>query len=124
MLGSASIGPLGPVGELHRSYSKAADLPAVIEYGAGEVDLDLSSLQLTENRDLDIRVRAGSVVLKLPVGVTSKIDYSIKAGSYNFVGAERGGGDLTGSETVPKGSGDPVLTIRVDLDLGELKVTS
>jgi phage shock protein PspC (stress-responsive transcriptional regulator) len=124
MLGTASIGPLGPVGELHRSYSSAADMPAVIEYGAGEVDLDLSSLQLTEDRDLDIRVRAGSVALKLPVGVTSEIDYSIKAGEYKFGGVERDGVDLIGTEAVPRGSGDPVLRIRVDLDLGEVRVTS
>ena len=124
MLGTASIGPLGPVGELRRTYTSAAEMPEVIEFAAGEVDLDLSGLQLTQDRDLDIRVRAGSVALQLPVGVTSEIDYSIKAGSYNFVGAERGGGGLTGSDTVPRGSGDPVLRIRVDLDLGEVRVTS
>jgi hypothetical protein len=124
LLGTASIGPLGPVGELHRSYSSGADLPAAIEFGAGEVDLDLSSLQLTEDRDLDIRVRAGSVALKLPVGVTSEIDYSIKAGEYKFVGAERDGINLMGTESIPRGSGDPVLRIHLDLDLGEVLVTS
>jgi phage shock protein PspC (stress-responsive transcriptional regulator) len=124
MLGTAFIGPLGPVGELHRSYSSAAEMPAVIEFGVGDVELDLSRLQLTDDRDLNIRVRAGSVALQLPVGVTSEIDYSIKAGDYNFLGVERGGGDLIGTETVPRGSGEPVLRIRVELDLGEVKVTS
>ena len=124
MLGTASIGPLGPVGELHRSYSSAAELPAAIEFGAGEVELDLSKLQLTEDRDLDIRVRAGSVALQLPVGVSSELDYSIKAGEFNFGGVDRDGVDLIGSETVPKGSGGPVLRIRVEIGLGEVTVSS
>lgn len=124
MLAAASIGPLGPVGKVRRSYSSAAELPATIEWGVGDVRVDLSRLQLLEGRDLAISVRAGTLALQLPVGVASEIEYNVMAGEYNGIGGKRDGLDLTGTETVARGSGGPVLRIRVDLDVGNLRVSS
>ena len=119
---SLVIPPVPNVGEVHRSYSTAAELPERIDLGAGKVELDLSALQLTEDTDLTVKVGAGSVALELPVRVTSEVNYSIDAGEFNGSFNAREGLSITGTETVTRGSGSPVLRIWIDVDLGEVLV--
>ena len=54
-----------------RAYTGAADLPASVELGVGELDLDLSGLDLRTDRDLAIKLGAGTVTLHLPAATTS-----------------------------------------------------
>ena len=121
---SLIVPPIPEVGEVHRSYSTAAELPARLDLGAGEVKLDLSGLQLAQDTDFTVKLGAGSVELQLPVGVTSEVNYSVDAGEYNGSFRARDGLNLTGTETVARGSGSPVLRIWIDVDVGEVRVTS
>lgn len=112
------------VGELHRAYGSAAEIPAAVHYAAGDVDLDLRRLQLTGDRDLAIHVGAGSVNLTLPQDVATEISWKVKAGSANLGnGDSLDGFDLAGNSSYPAAKpGAPTLRIAVNVDLGDLEV--
>lgn len=112
------------VGELHRAYGSVAEVPAAINYAAGDVDLDLSGLRLTGDRELAIHVGAGSVNLTLPKDANTEVTWKVKAGSVDTGdGNSRDGFDLAGTSSYPAAeAGAPTLRIAVNVDLGELAV--
>lgn len=112
------------VGSLERTYAAAAELPATVEYSAGDVNLDLTRLQLVGDRDLAIHVGAGSVNLQLPADVATEVTWKVKAGSVVLGDADsRDGFDLAGTTSYPAARpGAPTLRITVNVDLGDLEV--
>lgn len=111
------------VGAQTHAYTSAAQLPERMELGAGEVNLDLSGLELTADESLRIKLGAGNVELALPVGYTTVVNYSIGAGEFHGqVGEPQEGVGLKGTQTYESGAGKPVLRIDVEVGLGEVQV--
>ncbi len=116
------VPPMPGVGTVRQAYTGAADLPASVELGVGELDLDLSGLDLRTDRDLAIKLGAGSVTLHLPAAATSDVIYSVDAGEYRTPEVSREGTNLNGTDTFVKGVELPVLRVHVDVDVGEVEV--
>ncbi|MFT4108318.1 PspC domain-containing protein [Propionicimonas sp.] len=114
-------------GERAYSFRSGADLPASIELQAGELTVDLSRLELASDQSLSVHVGAGQLNLVVPSGVTTQVDWTVKAGEYNAtgtsVGESRGGFDLEGSTPYPAGGGGThTLRVVAEVGLGELDV--
>ncbi|MGC3995900.1 MAG: PspC domain-containing protein [Propionicimonas sp.] len=124
----SSLGVRVPeAGERAYTYLSGADLPPSIELQAGELTLDLSRLDLASDQSLSVRVGAGQLNLVVPAGVTTQVDWTVKAGEYNATGTSYGesrdGFDLEGSTRYPAtGDGTHTLHIVADVGLGELDV--
>ncbi len=122
MMGSATAIRLADVGDYHRVVTTGSELSDVT-VTAGDVALDLSKLDLTADRDLTIKVNAGSVDLTLPAEVTSQVTWKVGMGSFDTEGVSRDGFDLSGVNSYPATiPGAPTLKVTVDVDLGELAV--
>lgn len=122
MMGSASAIRLADVGDYHRVVTTGGELSDVT-VTAGDVALDLSKLDLTADRQLTIKVNAGSVDLTLPAQVTSEVTWKVGMGSFDTEGVSRDGLDLSGVNSYPATiPGAPTLKVTVDVDLGEVAV--
>ncbi|WP_256991061.1 PspC domain-containing protein [Rhodococcus sp. 06-235-1A] len=92
-----------------------ADLAPTYDVGLGELTLDLTGLDLTENRTIEIDVALGSAVVTVPNTMNLDTKCDTVLGS-----AECGSPGLRiGSAARPDA---PVLTIEGDVALGDLKV--
>ncbi|MFI8567858.1 PspC domain-containing protein [Rhodococcus sp. NPDC078407] len=116
---ASAVGPMdmgnGASGTQRIAPLTAAELAPKYEIGAGELDLDLTSLTLTENDSMEIDVAFGQAVVTVPN--TMKIDTTCEA----FMGSTDCGnsGIQVGSAAAPDA---PVLTIEGNVFLGDLKV--
>jgi len=89
-----------------------AELDATYDVGMGELELDLTGLDLTEDRTVEIDVALGSASVTVPDSMNVIVQCEATLGSCP-----------TDSRFGPgTSSDDPVLTIVGDLALGELKV--
>ncbi len=118
---------LPTVGEKHYAYTSAADLPPSISLSAGELTVDLSRLDLTSDRTIDLHVGAGQLTVILPTGAASQVDWAVKTGEFNDSGtteAVQSGMDLSGSSGYARSGtvGAGTLHVRADVDFGELDV--
>lgn len=113
---------LAEVGEVQQSYSSAADLPAEVSVGLGEVTLDLADLTLATDAATTVRVGAGTATLILPAEVNSEVAWTVKAGEYHSSGQERSGIDLSGLDTFTPDPGGPVLRVVASVEAGTLEV--
>ncbi|MGV8872997.1 MAG: PspC domain-containing protein [Rhodococcus sp. (in: high G+C Gram-positive bacteria)] len=89
-----------------------ADLDTTYSVGAGELDLDLTGLDLTEDRRVEIDVAMGSASVTVPESMSVTVECEAALGTCP---TETRFGPGTGLDA-------PVLTIVGDLALGELKV--
>lgn len=115
------------VGELRRAYSSGANLPPQLALSAGELTVDLSSLQLTGDQSIDVHVGTGQLNLILPAGTTTEVDWTVKSGEFNDTASggreSRDGFDLKGSKLYAASTTQtPTLHINASVDLGELDV--
>lgn len=113
---------LAEVGDVQQSYSSAADLPAEVSVGLGEVTLDLADLTLAADAATTVRVGAGTATLILPTEVNSEVVWTVKAGEYHSSGQERSGIDLSGLDTYTPHPGGPVLRVVASVEAGTLEV--
>ena len=98
-------------------------MPPDVTVSAGDVTLDLSSLDLAADRELVIKVNAGSVKLTLPADVASEVTWNVGAGEFDAPGVSRDGFDLSGVNSYPATvAGAPTLHVTVDVDLGDVEV--
>jgi len=125
LLVSPQVHNQGQVGDSAVRYTSADQLPPSIDVLAGDLDVDLTGLNLTGSRTLTINVRAGDVHLRLPASVASEVDWDVSAGDVKLNGADQEktglgsvGGTSSGSST-SQGS----VTIRVNVAVGDLEVT-
>lgn len=116
--------PAPRVGEITQAFTAADELPDAVELTAGEIDLDLSRVQLLTDRTLTVQVGAGSVRLVLPDDQPTLVDWTVKAGAVApGDGTSQDGLHLAGSTGLPATEpGAATLRIRVVVDLGELEV--
>ena len=89
-----------------------ADLDTSYRVGAGELDLDLTGLDLTESRRVEIDVMFGQAVVTVPDSMNVNVECEAALGTCP-----------TDTRFGPRAGTDaPVLTVVGDLALGELKV--
>ena len=123
MMGSAATIRLADVGDVNRVITTTSELPTDVTVSAGDVTLDLSSLDLAADRELVIKVNAGSVKLTLPADVASEVTWKVSAGEFDAPGVSRDGFDLSGVNSYPATvAGAPTLHVTVDVDLGDVEV--
>ena len=123
MMGSAAAVRLSDVGDYKRIVTTSSELPAAVNLSAGDVTLDLSALTLTTDRQLTIKVNAGSVDLTLPARVASEVTWKVSAGEFDTEGVSRDGFDLSGVNSYPAAiAGASTLHVTVDVDLGDVEV--
>lgn len=113
----------GKVGSLDTAYTTGAELPSRIEYSAGDVRVDLSSLQLTADQAVTIDVGAGEVDLVLPKNAHTQLAWSVGAGEYNQFGNSTTGTGISGGLNVNDSATAPTLTINLKIGVGEARVT-
>lgn len=127
LLGSPQLHSSAKVGDTTASYTSAEQLPPSIDVLAGDVDLDLSALELTGSRTLAINVRAGDVRLRLPRSVTTEVNWDVAAGDTRLgnLGPASGGNGFgsNGSLRTADSQGSGTLTIQVHVDLGDLELS-
>ena len=113
---ASAVGPLdldnSVAGNQRVAPLTAAELDPVYKVGAGELDLDLTGLTLTENDNVKIEVAFGSASVTVPDSMNVTVECEAAMGSCP-----------TDTQFGPGTSADdPVLKIVGDLALGELKV--
>lgn len=114
---------IGIVGDVTRTYTSAAELPAELDVLAGDARLDLTDLQLTGSREFDVHVRVGDVQLQLPEKVASKVDWTVKLGDARIRGGSftQSFGQSGSFDSTPSAA-TGLLTIKVIVEAGDLEV--
>lgn len=113
--------PPGVVGDVNRSVTSESDLTPV-KVAVGDVQLDLSSLDLTANRTLDVEVGTGDVAITLPDNEAARVVWQVGLGDVTIPGASNerlGGHEFTES---PAGGAGHQLTVQVKIGAGDLRV--
>lgn len=113
--------PPGVVGDVQRSVTSESELTPV-KVGVGDVRLDLSNLDLTANRTLDVEVGTGDVAITLPAKEATRVVWQVGLGDVTVPGVSAN--TPAGNEFVeaPPGTDDHQLTIQVKIGAGDLKV--
>lgn len=106
------------------TYTGATVLPPEISATAGDLSLDLSGLELTDDTALQLTLGAGDVTLRLPKGLNSTVTWNIVAGDVTVPGDPAASGLNLAGTTSHKagGAAAPTLTIHVALKAGSLEV--
>lgn len=110
-------------GAIERVIAEPAQLPAAIEMGAGDVNLDLSRLSLNEDRQLAIKVGVGDVRVKLPATTASELTWNVRVGESRIDGESHSGVGLGGGAIFGGAQSDPTLTMTIEVAVGDLEVT-
>ncbi len=97
----------------------AADLDDSYDIDVGTISLDLSELTLERSRTVEITADAGRVSLVLPESVTTEVVGTVDVGSIRMPDNRSFGTDL--EDTYQSGA-DPILTLEVAIDAGDLVV--
>jgi phage shock protein PspC (stress-responsive transcriptional regulator) len=125
LLASPQLDGPGRVGDSAQRYTSAEELPPSIDVLAGDVDLDLSALEVTGSHQLTVNVRAGDVRLRLPVSTASEVNWKVSAGEVTVGGQGQGSsgfGTVGGMSSTGSGPGSGSLTVTVNVDLGDLDI--
>jgi predicted membrane protein len=114
----------GQLGDVKVRYTAADQLPPSLDVIAGNVDVDLSGLTMSESRTLTINVRAGDVRLRLPQSVATEVNWDVSAGevSVNGLGQDQSGISAVGGMSTSGSTSQGSVTVHVNLALGDLKV--
>lgn len=123
LMGATAVQPIGEIGDVNRAFATSEELPAGLNVSAGDLTVDLSRLELAGDRDLDLKVGAGSLDLVLPKDVAAELTWNVGAGEFDAPGMESHDGfDLAGSTSFAAAAGAPTLHIRLDVGLGDITV--
>ena len=104
------------------SITDPTQLPARIEVAAGTHTVDLSALSLDEDRTVTIVQDAGSLTLLLPKSADVSARYQVDMGRVETPQQNAQGMDIDVSEWYSATAGRPVLTVVVELDMGNVEV--
>ena len=102
------------------TYSTAESLPAQLKLPSGEATVDLSEMPVTEDRSVTVEMVAGSLHVRLPEAGRVRVIASTKVGELQVLDQQREG--MNQSLDVTDGPGEPVLTLNLDLGVGEVRV--
>lgn len=92
--------------------ASAADLESRYQLTMGDATLDLRSVQLTENRTVDIDVRMGEVNVLVPADMTVRTHCDVSLGEMQCPQGLSG----------PNTPGAPVLDLNIDVNMGNVEV--
>lgn len=111
----------GTVGQGQVVVEDAADLQADYEHVAGELRLDLRSLELDEDATTRLAVGAGEVEVLLPEDLPVEVDAAATVGQLSVLGMHRAG--VGPRVEVADGQGEATLFLEIRVGAGELLVT-
>ena len=121
----ATLGNLGDgVGDQTYRVSSPADLSQTYKLGVGELEVDLSNVQLPAGRT-PLRLRAGIGRIHLVVPQDAVVAYRAKAdaGDLMILGEERSGWKVvTSGREAPLTAGGPVLVVDAKVGVGEIEI--
>lgn len=106
----------------YRAITDASELPSQIQVGMGTHTVDLSGLSLDEDRTVTVVQDAGSLTLILPASAAVSARYEVDMGRVETPQHRVQGMDLSVSESYAVAPGEPVLTVLVELDMGNVEV--
>jgi len=130
LLGAFGIAAATPVpisagaGEKVERPLTAAALKPSYELGVGELDLDLSALELGPGTtSVDASVGAGELVITVPEGVALEIDAHAGVGEVDILGETDDGIDVDRTLTLAgSSSAAPLLELEADVGFGAIEV--
>jgi phage shock protein PspC (stress-responsive transcriptional regulator) len=113
-------------GDITRTPTTAATVPASLRTGAGEVVLDLTQVQdlsALDGRHVFLKSGIGRVEVIVPAGLSVRVDAEVSgAGHVVLFGDERGGVGLADSLRHTAGPGTPELELDVRVSVGEIEI--
>lgn len=115
------------VGVRTLSYHSAAQLPAADHQRSGQLTVDLSELNLTQNLTYTATVDQGRLIVILPSEDAAKINYRVQQGMAQLPETEiQVGEQLTGNATwsAAATAGEPTITLDLRVQQGQLEVRS
>ena len=102
-----------------------AVLPPEISATVGDLELDLSGLELKQDTTLAVSLGVGDLTVKLPPGVNAAVTWDVGAGTASLPGGPQDEGlNLSGTQSVSGDPAAPTLTLQVSLKAGTLEVVS
>jgi phage shock protein PspC (stress-responsive transcriptional regulator) len=122
---AAQVVPSEPLGHTERRYSRVADLPRTPEiFEAGQAEVDLSELVLTEDATYTAQLDVGQLEVTVPDDVNVEVRYGLDLGAVEGLGQQLDTGfDLHGVEELPGAvEGRPTLTLDLTVDAGQVAV--
>ncbi len=123
--------PVSPVTQLDdwqtssKVYTQVADLPGGGDASdVGQLEVDLSGLQVIRDVSYRAQVGAGRLDITVPSDVNVVLHYGVDAGVVTTYGQQVSGTDLhdSASDRAVLDPDRPTLTLDLDVDLGELQV--
>ena len=111
-------------GEKLERPSTAASLQPSYELGVGELELDLSAIELRSGTtSVDASVGAGELVITVPAGVALEIDAHAGLGELDILGERDDGIDVDRTLTLAGSTPDaPLLQLEADVGFGSIEV--
>jgi hypothetical protein len=106
----------GGIGQRSIHVTEEANLAPAYDVGVGELNLDLSDLELTEPAEVDITVGAGDVTLTLPPDVAVDVSASAGAGRVDLLGQTSDGLSVHRTYT-SEDFETAIVTLTVDIDV-------
>ena len=123
VVSAADIDLRGGVGERDYRPASVAALRPEYRVGAGQLKLDLRSLDLPAVRtDVKLVVGVGEAVVRLPEGACVSTDAQIGVGQADLPGGDGHGGlDVSVADAAPR-AGRPVVHVNADIGVGHLQI--
>ena len=118
----ADTSPRGGFGDRTWQATSTEDLRETYRLGGGDAALDLSDLELTEDREVEVSVWAGELLVLVPADANVEVDGHVGMGELYVLGERDEGVDLSESGEVDGPEGGPVLTIDANVGMGQLEV--
>jgi phage shock protein PspC (stress-responsive transcriptional regulator) len=107
---------------LSQGLSPISDFPSQLSSN-GDFDLDLSQVQIDQNKTIDIQVEGGNASVVMPAWGNYTIDYSAPNGTATMPDGAAGTGGTGGEYKRITNSTDPTLTLTITVTQGDLDVT-
>ena len=129
----AAVGLLGATvveevdgGDIRRTPTTAADVPADLNTDAGEIVLDLTRVQdlaALDGRTIELDSDVGRIEVIVPAGLSVRVDANVDGpGHLELFGDERGGIGIDDQINHFAGVGAPEISIDADISVGEIKI--
>lgn len=115
----------GGVGTRTIRVTSNAELESSYAIGMGELILDLSDLEMTEDRTIDVDVGAGYAEIRVPADLDVRVEATSRAGYVEvFDAVDEGVGNSVDQRQESTVADGPVLTLDVGVTFGYVEVSA
>lgn len=115
----------GGVGSRTIRVTSNAELESSYAIGMGELILDLSDLEMTEDRTIDVDVGAGYAEIRVPADLDVRVEATSRAGYVEvFDAIDEGVGNSVDQRQESTVADGPVLTLDVGVTFGYVEVSA